>query len=108
MSGGNHTPGPWTAEYDDYGDEVWFGGEGCGMWTVNEPGCYLAGFGEDTEDKKAIAKADAVLIAAAPELLNALEFLTEWAETFKTAKDRPPLVYVENARAALKNARGAA
>lgn len=64
-----HTPGPWTAEYDDYGDEVWFGGRGAGMWTIHGPNCYLGGQSE----------ANARLIAAAPELLAMLiQLRDEW------------------------------
>ena len=28
----SHTPGPWEASFDEYGDEIWFGGSGCGTW----------------------------------------------------------------------------
>lgn len=65
-----HTPGPWTAEYSTYGDEIWFGGEGPGMWTIDAPGVYMSGC-----EGSATAKADARLIAAAPDLLAALETL---------------------------------
>lgn len=31
------TKGPWAANHQDYGDEIWFGGEGRGMWKINAP-----------------------------------------------------------------------
>jgi len=57
-------------------------------------------------DRAALIEAYALLFAATPETLAALEKLTEWAEAFHDAKYRPPLVYVEAARAALRKARG--
>ncbi len=65
-----HTPGPWAAEYSTYGEEIWFGGEGPGMWTIDAPGAYLSGC-----EGSATAEADARLIAAAPDLLAALQDL---------------------------------
>jgi hypothetical protein len=61
-----HTPGPWLAEFYDYGDELWFGGSGMGMWCIGP--AYLGGEG-DTPEGIAKMKADALLIAAAPDLL---------------------------------------
>lgn len=67
-----HTPGPWHADVDsDHGDYV--------IWT--ERGKFLAnvGTGEEAGEDRAeclafdVAKANARLIAAAPELLEALE-----------------------------------
>lgn len=66
------TPGPWGAEYDDYGEEIWFGGEGCGTWTVGP--CFIGGDGHDP-DLARIMDADARFIAAARDLVPAL--LTE-------------------------------
>lgn len=73
----NHTPGPWEADYDEYGDEIWYGGSGQGLWTIKGPGsCYLAGMaGEDEEPgSREQAEADARLISAAPDLLEALKY----------------------------------
>ena len=67
-----HTPGPWVAEYDEYGDEIWFGGRGCGTWTIGP--AYIGGDGLTQEGQERMA-ADARLIAAAPELLEALDNL---------------------------------
>ena len=65
MSETKHTPGPWKASYDRYerkhsfvGDGMWFGKI---SWTV-------------TSDRN---EADARLIAAAPELLDALQHLSD-------------------------------
>ena len=63
------TPGPWGAEYEDYGEEIWFGGEGCGTWTVGP--CFIGGGGHDT-DLARIMDADARFIAAARDLVPAL------------------------------------
>ena len=63
-----HTPGPWKAEYEEYGEEIWFGGCNCGTWYVGP--CYLGGDGDDPE-LKSIMDANASLIAAAPDLFEA-------------------------------------
>jgi hypothetical protein len=68
-----HTPGPWKAEHDNYGDEIWYGGNACGMWTIRGPnGCYMASCDNGSEAERARCEADARLIAAAPELLAVL------------------------------------
>jgi hypothetical protein len=67
-----HTPGPWEIEEDDYGDEIWLGGDGCGMIVVNgwvNGGCMA------NPVEWAKLQADARLIAAAPDLLAALQVL---------------------------------
>ena len=67
-----HTPGPWEIEEDDYGGEIWLGGDGCGMIVVNgwvNGGCMA----HPVEWAK--LQANARLIAAAPDLLAALEAL---------------------------------
>ena len=68
-----HTPGPWSTSFEDYGDEIWFGGEGKGMHRIEfqtsrglRTRCYLGGV---TEEDFATAR----LIAAAPDLLAALK-----------------------------------
>ncbi len=73
-----HTQGPWDTEDSDYGDEIWLGGEGCGMIVVNgwvNGGCK----GDPSEWAKLWA--DACLIAAAPDLLACaikLRALADW------------------------------
>ena len=69
-----HTPGPWKAEYEEYGEEIWFGGGNCGTWYVGP--CYLGGDGDDPE-KKVVMDANARLIAAAPDMLEALEWYAD-------------------------------
>lgn len=61
-----HTPGPWTAE-DQSGTDVHF-------FTIRSPqNCYIAGLHEyDGQTTPAMAS-NARLLAAAPELLEALE-----------------------------------
>ena len=54
----------WKATHHTYGDELWFGGnDGPGMWEIEGAEAYLPG----DHDKQAC------LIAAAPDLLAALE-----------------------------------
>jgi hypothetical protein len=79
------TPGPWTPEYSDYGDEIWFGGRGWGMWSLDPVGVYLSGQAQNNNaEDMAEREADAKLIAASrtalPELIAEVEFLTKVAE----------------------------
>lgn len=62
-------------EIDDYGDEIWLGGLGHGMITVGEwvSGGYKKTHPSDWEE---LLK-QAALIAAAPDLLEALEAAIE-------------------------------
>jgi hypothetical protein len=71
------TPGPWKAVFDDRK-------------------IYIEGIGVPTDKNE---KANAHLIAAAPELYEALEALLSY-------KTDAPLYFQENGRAALKKARG--
>lgn len=69
-----HTPGPWTVTFDEYGDEIWFGGAGKGIHVIDT--------GNDTADiflggTSEAAFANARLVAAAPDLLAALKRLVE-------------------------------
>lgn len=79
-----HTPGPWEIEEDDYGDELWFGGEGRGIITVN--GWSNGGCKRDPE-RWSNMQADARLIAAAPDLLKALRLVMSCAGEISTAPD---------------------
>jgi hypothetical protein len=62
-----HTPGPWVAKFYGAGDSY--------RITYNEKGNWLADVWIDGDKAKAVA--DAVLIAAAPDLLGALDWLAE-------------------------------
>ena len=94
MTQTTHTPGPWIAEYSDYGDEIWFGGYGAGMWTVEPPGAYLDG----------LSAANARLIAAAPDLLAALSDIV--ASSDANCGDSLANA-IETARTAIAKAKGA-
>lgn len=65
-----HTPGPWKITEDDYGHEHWLGGDGEGQICVNG---WVNGGCKKYPSKWRKLQADARLIAAAPELLEALE-----------------------------------
>ena len=62
-----HTSGAWEVEEEDYGQEIWFGGEGCGTLSVNG---FFTGGSKEYYENWAVRKADAELIAAAPKLLR--------------------------------------
>ena len=65
----------WKAVYSSYGDELWFGGnDGPGMWEIEGAEAYLPG-DHDTQAR---------LIAAAPDLLAALEKVQDWLEGCST------------------------
>lgn len=72
--------GPWDAKHHEYGDEIWYGGRGCGMWQIEGPDtCFLAA-NDDLPDKE-ICAANAQFIAHArtdlPRLIAAHEELLE-------------------------------
>lgn len=115
-----HTKGPWRVVFRDYGDEVWFGGEGEGMmtiWANDSPLAYLGLWRKEweacpveEEPSPAEREANARLIARAPELdaLNAK--LLEALEGFVSAYDLQGVTDEEypelgRARAALAEAR---
>jgi hypothetical protein len=87
-----HTDGPWTADKDR-----------SGHWLVCDPYGHTAQvFGDDAE-----AGANARLIAAAPELLEALRGLLANAPAPKRIKDDfSYILYLEAARTALAKAEG--
>jgi hypothetical protein len=87
----NHTPGPWTVKrrFDVYQDTQTRGVGGTFIATTK-------GISELPESVNKICEADAKLIAAAPELLKALQDIL----IFDSALSQ------ENARAAIRKATG--
>lgn len=101
--GREHTPGPWEWLKPSY--------VGCYIETteLNGPsGNVIAvevGF-EDFSSRMEIDVPNARLIAAAPELLAALEGLVEQEEDFIAARMPGPALDLTTARAAIAKARG--
>ena len=60
----------WNIEESDYGDEYWFGGPGQGCIEV---GGWVNGGCKHDDDAWEELKKEAILIAAAPEMLEALQ-----------------------------------
>jgi hypothetical protein len=116
MGEAKHTPGPWEAE-KRAGDEWWFGGRD-GMEIVVRPPsekfgavCVIGASSAETEND-----ANARLIAAAPELLEALKAFMALDRSFSTVCDAhlkemaakgPMARAVQLARAAIAKATGA-
>lgn len=89
MSKKQHTPGPWTATqygYEKFSVNGEKGVEICGAWN----------------------KANASLIAAAPELLEALEMALADADRIVCSPDEMELDWLNEARTAIAKARGEA
>lgn len=85
-----HTPGPWFSQYDDNGFYK-IGSEAVGLNIAFT-------FGESDADE-----ANVRLMAAAPNLLEALENLADYVDEWVGDNECRPL---ENARAAIAKARG--
>lgn len=102
-----HTPGPWKITEDDYGHEHWFGGAGEGQICVNG---WVNGGCKKYPSKWRKLQANARLIAAAPELLEALKDLLETFEAEihceynGTSMLYEKLSYADGARAAIAKA----
>jgi hypothetical protein len=94
LAGGTHTPGPWSI--------IWFGGMQIGHEPTGEAVCTMWGSDTDPADPK---HANARLIAAAPELLEALQ---EIVRKFDAAPDEVKNVPlgIMKARAAITKATG--
>jgi hypothetical protein len=92
----------WEIKVDDYGDEVWYGGDGCGMITVN--GWTNGGYKKDDPEKWAKLLDEANLIAEVPNMLAALEEVTK-ADGFNAIEALKKAQSI--ARAAIKKARRA-
>ena len=85
-----HTPGPWEAKLQDFGEELWFDD---GFWEV---GPAIVGASSET------AAADARLISAVPELLAALE---DCVKKMESEHSCDPPTY-QDALAAIAKAKG--
>jgi len=96
-----HTPGPWEIDDDDYGHELWFGGKGCGLVAVNG---WVNGGCKDEPDEWAQLLTDARLIAAAPDLLDALRGLLN---VISETRGLPAYNAVLDAQKAIAKAEGA-
>ena len=73
-----HTQDNWEILESDYGDELWFGGEGCGLISVN--GWSNGGCKKELKSWEKL-KAEARLIATASELLAACKAFITYDET---------------------------
>lgn len=98
-----HTAGPWTSHQNDKG--TWVTGRGL---TGGELICVLEPYQANMRRSKTEAKATAELIAAAPDLLAALEALL--AETVPVDNPEPGTIAAleADARATIAKARGTA
>ena len=91
-----HTPGPWEAVRSSSDLDEWAG------WRIKQPGSGLCdvAYVDDADAGPPVAEADARLIAAAPDLLAALEELYGWAAPLPEGME-------QRVRLALEKARGA-
>ena len=98
----SHTPGPWRIKCG-------FPYRGGDINIVNRAGDYvcLVGGEQTTESEVARLDADAILIAAAPDLLEALQFLYSHIAVQYTDEDLATLPQCIKARAAIAKATGA-
>ena len=97
-----HTPGPWKV-YHDNGS---FGSGGCWGVETDEPsphGRTIAVMAQGNYENAPNARANARLIAAAPELLDALKGMLEWA---RRVKEKNPGQEIVNALNAVARAEG--
>lgn len=99
-----HTKGPWSA-FKDIGTPAGTLKVAQEHWLSDPFSAPLvaAVYGEEGEQQ-----ANASLIAAAPELLAALEALLGWHEAFPLAQGEAELPVVQRARAAVAKAKGVA
>ena len=100
MSQPKFTKGPWVVgELSGLMSDKIYGGKHEQLLAISTGEDYCSYFGDDTDDVEAMKKANAHLIAAAPELYDALE---AWADP--SQQDLTKLV--EQTRKALDKARG--
>lgn len=103
-----HTPGPWTldpASYIESGlvrEDGESGRDGYHIVDAGSGSVRLDGF----HIAACITKADARLVAASPDLLDALEHFVRWAEAPKDIWNERPKLCLDRARAAIAKAKG--
>lgn len=102
-----HTPGPWSIEYPLPGDTSHCAKSGCQMAIQAPIGpdvCWIRSFSEWSE----MAKANARLIAAAPELLEALENIWDFLAEDDGEGACSPLYQssIDKVKAAIAKAKG--
>jgi hypothetical protein len=90
MSEQKHTPGPWQVAHDWHDED-----ESLDYMRVVADSCVIA---------NTILEDDARLIAAAPELLEALKLIAEWADSGRHEEDFSAIG--NKARAAIAKAEG--
>lgn len=88
-----HTPGPWVVERAD------------DAYCIANVGnlVIIPGGGKVKHDN---AEADARLISAAPDLLEALEMIVAEADSYTARTGKPVYNWLDQARAAIAKARG--
>lgn len=109
MTKSQHTPGPWPCEYTGDGKRILVG-----KGLVEGPNGYEVAEVYSDDCPREVAEANARLIAAAPELLEALETLLPYAPWVPKAgipmtpelEEKPDVQAVLKARAAIAKARG--
>ena len=105
-----HSPGPWQVDPNRRGDvQTGDGREVCSVWSQEDHGnTHVVGSGGGRLVPDEDSDANARLIAAAPELLAALEHITElFVDCAPLGELTEREVAVVNARAAIAKATGA-
>lgn len=98
MSG--HTPGPWSISDSSWVtnhrdiDAPTHGALAVVVWRMEE------------EERSPECEANAALIAAAPDLLEALEMIVTEADSYTARTGKPVYNWLDSARAAIAKARG--
>lgn len=100
-----HTPGPWTVESTGMGYSVRGDGNGHCVVFTNTASCSKAALRRSIS-KDEEESANARLVAAAPDLLEALERITRELGVPQPGYPQPVANAVEIARAAIAKARG--
>lgn len=114
MSKQQHTPGPWEVigqhVFTKLGATNAHGSkahdrDGWNIATINPWACTNQD-GEDEDMPVSETMANASLIAAAPELLEALEMIVAEADSYTARTGKPVYNWLDQARSAIAKARG--